>query len=79
MSKVPSVQAKGTRRVKRNSSRSKIVVTADGRGVVGHAGARLLVDLADATGLSKAMSDELASLRQRDWGTIRGGSRWTWR
>jgi hypothetical protein len=27
--------------VKRTSSRPKIVVTADGRGVVGHAGARL--------------------------------------
>jgi hypothetical protein len=36
--------------------------------VVGHAGARMLVDLAEATGLSKAMSDELASLRQRDSG-----------
>jgi Transposase DDE domain group 1 len=65
LSKVPSVQAKGTRRVKRTSSRPKIVVTADGRGVVGHAGARLLVDLADASGLSAAMSDALVSLRQR--------------
>ena len=32
------------------------------------AGARLLVDLADATGLAKAMSDELGSLRQRQTG-----------
>jgi Transposase DDE domain group 1 len=54
--------------VKRTSSRPKIVVTADGRGVVGHAGARLLVDLADATGLSTAMSDALVSLRQRESG-----------
>jgi hypothetical protein len=30
--------------VKRTSSRPKIVVTADGRGVVGHAGTRLLAD-----------------------------------
>jgi hypothetical protein len=44
--KVPCVQAKGTRRVKRASSRPTIVVTADECGVVGHAGARLLVDLA---------------------------------
>jgi hypothetical protein len=51
--------------VKRTSSRPKIVVTADGRGVVGHAGTRLLVDLADATGLASAVSDALASLRQR--------------
>jgi hypothetical protein len=68
LSKVPSVQVKGTRRVKRTSCRPKIVVKADGRGVVGHAGARLLVDLANATGLSRAMSDELASLRQRESG-----------
>ena len=68
LSKDPSVQVKGTRRVKRTSSRPKIVVTADGRGVVGHAGARLLADLADATGLSAAMSEALAPLRQRDRG-----------
>lgn len=36
--------------------------------MVAHAGARLLVDLADATGLAKAMSDELGSLRQRQTG-----------
>ncbi len=36
--------------------------------MVGHAGARLLADLADATGLSTAMSDALAPLRQRESG-----------
>jgi Transposase DDE domain group 1 len=36
--------------------------------VVGHAGARLLADLADATGLSAAMSEALAPLRRRDRG-----------
>jgi hypothetical protein len=51
--------------VKRTSSRPKIVVTADGRGVVGHAGTRLLTDLADATGLYEAMSLALGPLRQR--------------
>jgi len=44
------------------------MVTADGRGVVGHAGARLLADLADATGLSEAMSEALAPLRRRNRG-----------
>ncbi|MEV8517262.1 transposase [Dactylosporangium sp. NPDC051484] len=44
----------------------KIVVSADGRGVVGHAGARLLADLADATGLTPGFSD--AGLRVRDAG-----------
>jgi hypothetical protein len=54
--------------MKRTSSRPKIVVTPDGRGVVSRAGARLLVDLADATGLSTSMSDALMLLRQRDAG-----------
>ena len=68
LSKDLSAQKKGTRRVKRTSSRPKIVVTADGRGVVGHAGTRMVADLADVTGLSGAMSDALAPLRQRDRG-----------
>jgi hypothetical protein len=49
-------------------SRPKIVAAADGRGVVGHAGARLLVDLADATGLTAAFGDALAPLRVRQSG-----------
>ena len=48
--------------------RPKIVAAADGRGVVGHAGARLLADLADATGLSAAFSDALGPLRVRQSG-----------
>lgn len=51
--------------MKITGSRPKIVATADGRGVVGHAGARLLADVADATGLSGAFSDALAPLRAR--------------
>ena len=54
--------------MKRTSSRPKLVVTADGRGVVGHAGTRMLADLADAAGLSIALSEALAPLRQRDRG-----------
>jgi hypothetical protein len=49
-------------------SRPKIVAAADGRGVVGHAGARLLADLADVTGLTGAFSDALAGLRVRQSG-----------
>jgi hypothetical protein len=41
---------------------------ADGRGVVGHAGTRLLADIADATGLSGGFSAALKSLRRRDRG-----------
>lgn len=54
--------------MKVTGSRPKIVVSADGRGVVGHAGARLLADVADATGLTAAFSAALGSLRQRDAG-----------
>jgi hypothetical protein len=49
-------------------SRPKLVVSADGTGVVGHAGTRLLADLADATGLTNAFTDALAGLRRRDTG-----------
>jgi hypothetical protein len=44
------------------------MVTGDGRGVVGHAGARLLADPADATGLTSAFGQALAGLRQRQGG-----------
>jgi Transposase DDE domain group 1 len=56
---------KGTRRVKATGARPKIIVGADGRGVVGHAGARMLADVAQVTGLTGAFSDALAGLRQR--------------
>jgi hypothetical protein len=49
-------------------TRPKLAVTADGTGVVAHAGTRLLADLADATGLTQAFSDALAGLRRRDTG-----------
>jgi hypothetical protein len=49
-------------------SRPKIIAAAGGRGVVGHAGARLLTDLADATGLTAGFSDALGSLRVRQGG-----------
>jgi hypothetical protein len=44
------------------------MVTGGGRGVVGHVGARLLADLADATGLTSVFSEALAGLRQRRGG-----------
>lgn len=54
--------------MKATGSRPKIAVTADGRGVVGHAGARLLADVAEATGLTEAFADALAWMRRRDSG-----------
>jgi len=50
------------------SSRPKLVVSSDGRGVVSHAGSRLLADLADATGLTGAFSSALRRLRPRGTG-----------
>lgn len=49
-------------------SRPKIAVSTDGTGVVGHAGARLLADLAEVTGLTGAYSDVLRPLRPRGTG-----------
>lgn len=54
--------------MKATGTRPKITVSADGRGVVGHAGARLLTDVADATGLTAAFGEALAPLRQRRGG-----------
>ncbi|WSN64882.1 IS1380 family transposase [Streptomyces sp. NBC_01361] len=49
-------------------SRPKLHVSIDGSGVVSHAGARLLADLADATGLTSAYSTALGPLRPRGTG-----------
>ncbi|MGV9565122.1 IS1380 family transposase [Streptomyces sp. NPDC003480] len=53
-------------------SRPKLVVSADGRGVVSHAGSRLLADLADATGLTTAFTDALRQLLPRGTGHAPG-------
>jgi hypothetical protein len=63
--KVYRSRTEGTCWVKATGTRPKIIVTAGGRGVVGHAGARLLADVAQAVGLTGACSDALAGLRQR--------------
>lgn len=46
-------------------SRPKLVVAGGGRGVVAHAGARLLTDLADKTGLTSRFIQALGLNRQR--------------
>jgi hypothetical protein len=61
-------QARSTLQVKRTSSRPQLVVSSDGRGVVGHAGARLLVDLAEATGLEAEFVKALSPARRRAGG-----------
>ena len=49
-------------------SRPKRVVSADGHGVVSHAGSCLLADLADATGLSGSFANALHRLLPRGTG-----------
>ncbi|MFD7860349.1 IS1380 family transposase, partial [Streptomyces microflavus] len=63
-----SVQAEGTFYVQGIGLRPRVHVSADGSGVVGHAGSRLLADLADATGLTAAYSAALRPLRPRGTG-----------
>jgi Transposase DDE domain group 1 len=58
--------------VKRNRTRPRLVVTADGRGVASHAGARLLSDLADAAGLTEGLSAAMAPTKRRGRGHDRG-------
>jgi hypothetical protein len=58
--------------VNRSQGRSRLKVTGDGRGVVGHAGARLLSDLADRVGLTGGLSAAMAPTKQRRRGHDRG-------
>ncbi|WP_220297038.1 IS1380 family transposase [Streptomyces sp. MBT84] len=63
-----SPQQEGTFCVHTTGSRPKLVVSPDGRGVVSHAGSRLLADLADATGLTGSFANALHQLRPRGTG-----------
>lgn len=58
--------------VKRNRRHRRLKVTADGRGVVCHAGTRLLSDLADQLGLTDGLSVAMAPTKQRRRGHDRG-------
>jgi len=51
--------------VKGSSTRPRVRVTADGSGVAGHVGARLLADMADVLGLTGALSVAMAPTRRR--------------
>ena len=56
----------------RNSSRPQIAVTTGAKGVVAHAGARLLCELADGVGLTHGLSVAMAPTKQRRRGHDRG-------
>jgi hypothetical protein len=49
-------------------SRPRVQVTADGRGVVSHAGTRLLTDIAEVTGLASGFSEALTVVGRRAGG-----------
>lgn len=59
--------------MKRNRTRPRLRVTIGGKGVVNHAGARLLADMADATGLCDALSAAMTATKKRRRGHDRGG------
>jgi len=52
-------------KVQRNGREFTVEVTADGEGLVSHAGTALLTQVADKTGLTRALSRELAPMRER--------------
>jgi hypothetical protein len=54
-----------TRKVKAQTTGQTVEVRADGEGLVSHAGAYLLVELADRLGLTAALSTAMASSRER--------------
>jgi Transposase DDE domain group 1 len=72
LSRTKSSNQKGTSVVKRSRRRPGLKSTGGGTGIVNHAGARLLADLADAVGLPAAMSRAMAPTKQRRRGHDRG-------
>ncbi len=58
--------------MKRTSRRPAIAVTTGAKGVVAHAGARLLCDLADDVGLTEELSAAMAPTKKRRRGHDRG-------
>jgi hypothetical protein len=58
--------------VNRRRRRPALVIAGDGTGVANHAGSRLLADLADAVGVTSALSVAMAPTKQRRRGHDRG-------
>src|SRR3989442_1019790 len=58
-------EQEGTYLVKPSKQRPPLKVTADGKGVVSHAGSRLLAEMADASGLTDALSEAMAPICKR--------------
>ena len=60
-----STNQEDTPKVKAKALAAKVEVTADGEGLVSHAGAFLLTELADRLGLTKALTEAMAPTRSR--------------
>jgi hypothetical protein len=56
---------KGTSKMKPTSTRPRLFVSTDGRGIVNHAGVRLLTDLADRLGLTGGLSEAMEATTSR--------------
>ena len=63
--KAHSPNQEDTRKVKTQTTRQTVEVRADGEGLVSHAGAYLLTELADRLGLTTALSEAMAPSRER--------------
>ena len=63
--KAHSPSQEDTRKVKTQTTSQTVEVRADGEGLVSHAGAFLLVELADRLGLTQALSEAMAPTRER--------------
>ena len=63
--KTHSQNQEDTRKVKTQTARQTVEVRADGEGLVSHAGAFLLTELADRVGLTAALSKAMAPTRER--------------
>jgi hypothetical protein len=58
--------------VKRGDHSFTVDIASDGEGLVSHAGAALLAEVADRVGLTRALSEGLAGVRERRGATTRG-------
>jgi hypothetical protein len=63
--KTHSPSQEDTRKVKTQTTTQTVEVRADGEGLVSHAGAFLLVELADRLGLTASLSEAMAPTRER--------------
>jgi hypothetical protein len=67
LSRVQVLSREGTSRVKRSKRLRRVKVSADGVGVVSHAGVGMLRDLAEVTGLTAGVTAALADTYAGPW------------